>query len=67
MSTYPMSKVKPIKVANDGEMYRLKQAQTLLDDFERDQGRPATDIKELEAWSAKSTKAVTKKSTKGQK
>jgi hypothetical protein len=66
-----MSKPKPIEVvfdrSSEGERYRLLQAQALLDDFERDQGRPATDIKALETWvTANKSKAITKKPRRGQ-
>jgi hypothetical protein len=36
---------------SDAEKYRMAQAQTLLDGFERHHGRPARSTDELEEWS----------------
>jgi hypothetical protein len=34
----------------DAEKYRLKEAQQLMDDFEKAKGRAATSIEELTEW-----------------
>ena len=36
----------------DAEKYRLKEAQQLMDDFEKAKGRAATSIEELTEWAA---------------
>ena len=42
--------VTPEEDKNAAEQYRLAQAQTIMDVFEKTHGRPAQDLEELNKW-----------------
>jgi hypothetical protein len=51
----PMRKTIVQRGRRDAEKYRLKEAQQLMDNFEKAKGRAATSIEELTEWAAEGT------------